>query len=279
MKGDEKMKVELHCHSTASDGSLSPLELIEQAKLKGIKILALTDHDTTGGIYQAKKAVRELDITIIPGIELSTRFNKENIHILGYFKDNSYNSQEFQRFLKDLQEFRIHRGRKIIEKLKEHFNITLDYEKIRFKVPGVLGRPHIAKALIEDKYAESYDEVFSKFIGKDSPAYVPNKYVSLEDGVAILKKFNALVILAHPILITKNNYKEIALKGFDGIEAYYSSHSLAATKDYSLFAEEHKLLICGGSDFHGLKDSNHGYLGEISPPEAAIQRFMEALKN
>lgn len=273
------MKVELHCHSTASDGSLSPLELIEQAQMKGIKILALTDHDTTGGVSEAKKAREELDVHVIPGIELSTRYNNENIHILGYFKDNSYTSWEFQAFLKDLQEYRIYRGRKIIEKLKSHFNITLDYEKIRLKVPGVLGRPHIAKALIEDKYAESFDEVFSKFIGKDSPAYVPNKYVSLEDGVAILKKFNALVVLAHPILIKKNSYKEIALKGFDGIEAYYSSQSFKATKEYALFAEKHKLLICGGSDFHGLKDSNHGYLGEVSPPEADVRRFIDSLKN
>ncbi len=152
------MKVELHCHSTASDGSLSPLELIEQAQMKEINILALTDHDTTGGIPQAKKIGKELDIQVIPSIELSTRYNNENIHILGYFKDDSYLSLDFQAFLKDLQEYRIYRGRKIIEKLKEHFNIALDYEKIKVKVPGVLGRPHIAKALIENKYAESFDE-------------------------------------------------------------------------------------------------------------------------
>jgi len=272
------VKIELHCHSTASDGSLSPLELIEEAKLKGIDILALTDHDTTGGLPLAKKLGRELGIQVIPGIELSTRFNNENIHILGYFKGDSYLSLEFQAFLKELQEYRIYRGRKIIEKLKTHFNIALDYDQIRLKVPGVLGRPHIAKALIENNYAVSFDEVFSKFIGKDSPAYVPNKYVSIEEGIAILKRFNALVVLAHPILIKKNSYKDIALKGFDGIEAYYSSHSLKATEEYILFAEEHKLLVCGGSDFHGLKDSNHGYLGEISPPELYIRNFMEALK-
>ena len=99
------MKVELHCHSTASDGSLSPLELIEQAQMKEINILALTDHDTTGGIPQAKKIGKELDIQVIPGIELSTRYNNENIHILGYFKDDSYLSLDFQAFLKDLQEY------------------------------------------------------------------------------------------------------------------------------------------------------------------------------
>lgn len=271
------MKIDLHTHTTASDGKYTPSQLISKALENDVSYLAITDHDTTAGIEEAINFSKKKNISIIPGIELSTIHNNESIHILGYFKDESYKKDSLQLFLKDLKESRINRAKKIIENLKSYFNIEISYDDIKDNY--IIARPHIAKAIIKRGYNYSFDEIFKKFINKDSPAYVENKNISIEDGIDILKKHNAIVSLAHPCLIKKSKVEDILTKfNFDSIEAYYSLHSQYDTAKYiNLGMKYNKLLSCG-SDFHGIEnDSNHGDIGSVIMNPTKAEEFLNSI--
>lgn len=272
-------KVELHCHSTASDGKLSPSELIALAYKNKVNILALTDHDTTEGVEEAIHRGELLEIKVIPGIELSTIYNDESIHLLGYFKDESYKDIKFQNYLQELKEYRVYRAKKIIDNLKIFFHINLSYDEVFKKANGVIARPHIAKAIIDAGYPYTWEYIFDNIISKDSPAYVHNKNILLKDGIELLKSVNAVVILAHPILIKNTPFKEIAAFDFHGIEAVYYQNTPKDTEYFINYAREHNLLIAGGSDFHGngKGDLKHGHLGEISPSIEDINVFLAKL--
>lgn len=260
-------KVELHCHSTSSDGKLSPSELVALAYKNNIKVLALTDHDTTHGVEEAMHRGNLLDIKVIPGIELSTIYNNESIHLLGYFKDESYKDIKFQNYLQELKDYRVYRAKKIIDNLKSFFNIKLSYDEV-FKIAnGVIARPHIAKAIIDAGYPYTWEYIFDNIISKDSPAYVHNKNISVKEGIELLRSVNAVVILAHPILIKNTPFNEIAAFEFDGIEAVYYQNTPKDTEYFINYARNNNLLISGGSDFHGngKGDLKHGHIGEISP--------------
>ncbi|GAA0126359.1 PHP domain-containing protein [Clostridium sp. CTA-19] len=271
------MKFDLHTHSTASDGRCTPSQLVDKAIKNDVDFLAITDHDTTNGINEALKYSANKNIKIIPGIELSTVHNKESIHILGYFKDDSYKMDTLQSFLQELKESRINRAKKIIENLKNYFNIEIFYEDIKDNY--IIARPHIAKAIIKRGYNYTFNEIFEKFISKDSPAYVENKNIPLEDGIKILKKHNAIVSLAHPCLIKKSNVEDLIKNyDFDCIEAYYSIHTEYDTAKYiNLGRKFNKLLTCG-SDFHGIEnDSKHSDLGSIIMNPTKAKEFLDAL--
>lgn len=273
------IKIELHSHSSASDGVLSPSALIDLAHTRAIRVLALTDHDTTQGVLEAKKRAAKYNITLIPGIELSTVYKGETVHILGYFKDNSYMSKEFQLYLQELQEYRIFRVKKIIENLKLYFDINLDYHIILNSSKGAIGRPHIARAIIAAGYPYSFEYIFKNIISKESKAYVPNKEIQLQQGIDFLKKYGALVVLAHPVLIRKVPFQEVALHSFQGMEVHYPRNSKEDTEKYLSFARENSLLVCGGSDFHAIGDKKHGDLGEISPclDKEDVKKFLKQM--
>ncbi len=278
--GGEPMKnfLELHCHSSASDGSFSPSALVNHAFSRGIRVMALTDHDTTEGVDEAMKEGNKLKIKVIPGIELSTLYKGENVHILGYFKDDGYKDIKLQGFLKELKDYREYRGRKIIENLDSYFNIQLDYNKVTAKAKGVLGRPHIAEAIVDAGYPYTFKYIFNNIINNESKAYVPNKKLSILEGINLLKNYGAFVVLAHPVLLKRVSFKEVASYPFDGIEVFYKNNTLKDTEAFASFAREKGLYFCGGSDFHGLEDEKHGFMGEISPPLEEIQKLFKALK-
>ncbi|GAA0120791.1 MULTISPECIES: PHP domain-containing protein [Clostridium] len=270
------MKIDLHSHTTASDGRYSPKKLVDYAIEKKLDILSITDHDTTDGVEEALIYSKKLPITIIPAIELSTIHNKESIHILGYFRDDSYKSSSLQNFLKDMKNFRAARGKKIVENLKKYFNIIIDYNQISNN--PIIARPHIAKAIIDAGYNYSFDEIFKKFLSKDSPAYVENKKVSLDEGIQLLKKHNAFVSLAHPILIKKTKVEELISHDFDGIEAYYSINTEYDTAKFINLAHKHNKILTCGSDFHGIyNDSSHGDLGCCSFDDKRCRIFLKSL--
>lgn len=273
------LKSDFHMHTSASDGKLSPEELINAAKAEGLDIIAVTDHDTTAALKRVLMAGEKAGVKVIPGIELSTIHNDESIHILGYFRDNSYDNEDFQKFLKEIQEFRVYRAKKFIHNLYEYFHIDLDYEEVSKRAKGVIARPHIAKAIIDKGYPYSWDYIFENIIGKNSPAYVHNKKVSIEEGIHILKSLNALVILAHPVLIKKTPLEEFMKYDFDGIEAVYFLNSKEEEEKLIALAESHGKLITNGSDFHGngKEDTKHGYLGSVSMKEEYLQRFIKEL--
>lgn len=274
-------KVEFHCHTNASDGKLSPTEVIIRAKNNGISILSITDHDTTIGLDEAFKASKENNIKLIPGIELSTIHNNESIHILGYFKDDSYKNPKFQSFLKEIQDSRIERGKKIVSNLKKYFNIDIDYNKVCEKGNGVIARPHIASTIIEAGYNYSWNYIFDKLISKDSPAYVHNKKVSITEGINLIKENNGIVILAHPKLIHKTSIEEILEFNFDGLEAIYFQNFKKDTSHLISLARNKDLLITCGSDFHGISDGDtkHGDIGDMSNllDKDDLNKFLKAL--
>ena len=269
-------KVDFHVHSTCSDGLLTPENVVKRAYEKSVKYLALTDHDTVSGLDIAKAKAKSLGINFIPGIELSTNYNKESIHILGFFKDESYKDKKLINYLDELKERRNIRAIKMIEKLKEEFNIIIDKDKLFKKANGgVIARPHIAYEIIESGYNYTKDEIFKKFIGKDCPAYVPTTKISPEEGINILRKHNALVFLAHPILIKKSPLTDFLSFGFDGIEGVYFQNSKDDEKRFINFALENNLLISAGSDCHGdfNGDTRHGDIGCMDLEEKYLKAF------
>jgi predicted metal-dependent phosphoesterase TrpH len=272
-------KGDFHTHSTESDGTFSPSDLVKLAKAEGIDIMALTDHDTTNGITEAISAGEKVNIKVIPAMELSTTHNNESIHILGYFKDDSYKSDKFQNFLKDSTDFRVKRAELIVEKLKEHFNIIIDYEEVLKNAGGVVARPHIAKSIIDAGYEYSLEYIFNNIINEDSPAYVPNKKLELSDGIKLLKSVNALVVLAHPVLVKKTDIKDLMKFDFDGIEAIYPANKEEDTKNLLKISSDFNKLVTAGSDFHSgmIEDTKHGKLASVSLAAEYLNRFLEEL--
>lgn len=274
------IKIDLHCHSTESDGILSPFQVVEKAKRNNVDVLALTDHDTTLGIPEALLASKELNLTLIPGIELSTNFNNESIHLLGYFRDDNYKNPELLTFLSTLKEKRESRANKIVENLRTYYNIEIDMKKVLDESNGVVARPHIAKSILQAGYNYSWEEIFDKFIGNDSKAYVPNEKIETKDGIELLKKYNCLVVLAHPVLIKKSSIKDFLNLGLDGMEAYYAQNFKNDTLRLVGICRTNNLITTCGSDFHGIdpNDIKHADIGAISMPPEDITTFLNALQ-
>lgn len=270
-------KIDLHCHSNASDGKYSPAEIVNRAYENNVKILALTDHDTVRGINSALKEAANKDMIFIPGIELSTFHNNESVHVLGYFKDDSFNDEELISFLNNLHNKRKERAVKIINNLDEYYNIKLDTDKVLSLANGVVGRVHIAKAIVDAGYNYGWDYIFDNFIGDNSKAYVPNVKIPTEEGIKILKKHNCVVVLAHPVLIKKSPITDFLSMGFDGFEAYYFQNFKKDTDRLSGICNTNNLLSTCGSDFHGVdeNDTKHGDIGDMEMPQKYIDKFLE----
>lgn len=273
-------KGDFHLHTNASDGKLPSKKLLVLAKNEGLDIIAITDHDNTFGIDSALAAGSELGVKVIPGIELSTRYNDENIHILGYFRDNSYKTPLFQKYLKDIQDYRIYRAKKIVDNLDVFFNIKIDFEKLLLRSHGIIARPHIAKEIMESGYDYDFRYIFENFIGNNSHAYVPNKEISIQEGLDVLKSVNALTSLAHPTLIKKSPIEEIIKYDFDCIEAIYPLNREGEEDYFIKLAQNHNKIITAGSDYHGLEkeDTKHGYIGRFPLAGNHLQNFLNKLK-
>lgn len=271
------VKVDLHTHSTSSDGIMTPKEVVERAYKNEVKYLSLTDHDTISGLKEASITAKKLGLSFIPGIELSTTHNKESIHILGFFKDESYMSDDFVQYLNTLKNKRKIRAEKMVEKLKEFFNIEISIENVLKRGKDVVARPHIAKEIIAAGYPYELEYIFQNFIGKNCLAFVPTNKLSTEEGVKLLKKYNALVFLAHPKLIHNSPLEDFLNMGFDGIEAIYFQNTFDEEKYFLNFAKTHNLLVSAGSDCHGNIDGDerHGDIGAMNVSEILLENFLE----
>ncbi|CUQ08931.1 PHP domain-containing protein [Clostridium baratii] len=272
-------KVDFHVHTNFSDGLLSPKAVVKRASKNGVSILAITDHDTIDGISEAIEESKLHNIKIIPGIELSTNYNGESIHILGYFKDDSYKEKEFVEFLDKIKNRRIHRAKEMIQKLKDIFNIEIKFEDVIKYGENVIARPHIAKAIIDAGYPYTQDYIFDNFIGKGKPAYIETTKITVKEGVDLLHKSNALVFLAHPILINNSNISEFLQFNFDGIEGVYFLNSKTQETELLDFANKNNLLVSAGSDCHGdfINDTRHGDIGDMNLDENYINLILEKL--
>ena len=247
--------IDLHTHSIASDGSMSPAQLVRHAKDKGLAAVALTDHDTVEGISEALDEGNRIGIEVIPGIEISTSYKPE-MHILGYFLDiDRYLS--VQKELTEIRKGREDRNYKIISRLEE-LGIAVTEEEVKeISTSGTIGRPHFARLLMEKGHVKTMQEAFDKYLGKDGLAYFKRHELEPVDGIKLIKKAGGIPVLAHPVLL-KMNYNDmdkllVELKeyGLGGIEAIYSENSKEETGNLLRLAIKHKLLVTGGSDFHG----------------------------
>ena len=255
MNSYEKNCVDLHVHSNKSDGSLSPSDLVLEAKKKGLKAFALTDHDTVDGIEEAMAAAVGSGVTVIPGIELSTEYEGKDIHIVGLFID-----KEQPAFKEKVQEFvdsRILRNRKMCQKLTEA-GCPLTYEELVEEFPGaVITRAHYAQILLKKGYTKSLKEAFERYIGDRGPCFIPREKITPEDGVKLILSAKGIPVLAHPLLYGMGKERlqllvdRLKAVGLEAIEAVYCTYSQAEETQMRELAKKNGLLISGGSDFHG----------------------------
>lgn len=260
---------DLHIHTTASDGLLSTMEILKIAKDKGISGISITDHDTISALTECDFIARNYKIDFIPGIEISTDYKGYEIHILGYFID--YTDTALLSFLNWMQQTREDRNKKMIELLQGQ-GYVINYEEIVESVSNQnksIGRPHIARLLIEKGYFESIKEVFSQLLGTGKPAYVNRLKISIEDAVSIIIKSKGIPIIAHPLINSKfneNNDFESFVKlcielGIKGIEVFHTLHNEEQEQYLFELAKKYKLAITGGSDCHGELIQGHYLLG------------------
>ena len=275
------MYADLHLHSTASDGLLTPTELVTMAKSLGFSAVALTDHDTVSGIAEAKTTGAALDIEVIDGIELSALDDREHgeveVHILGYFIDPEHKS--LNEVLKLIIESRRDRAINMVKKLN-NLGILLSLDNVREIAAGEsLGRPHIARAMVEAGYISEIKEAFSKdFIGRGGLAYVERFKISPREAIELINDAGGVAVLAHPGYLsdgTSLGAEEIddyCQAGLQGLEVFYSRHSQEQQCCYKKIAKNFNLLVTGGSDFHG---GNEVLLGSVK----ISYDHVKALKN
>jgi len=273
------LKSDFHVHTNFSDGTFSPADVVQRAFKNNVKVLAITDHDTLTGLNEAIEESFKYDIVLIPGIELSTQHNNESVHILGFFRDENYKNQELIEELDKIKNHRVIRAKRIVHKLKEEFNIEVNFEKILKDTNDTIARPHIAREIIKAGYPYTADEIFDNFIGKGRKAYVPTLKLSTAEGLNLLKKYNALVFLAHPKLISKSNIDEFLELNFDGIESIYCQNTKEENDFFVKLANENNLLISCGSDFHeNLEtDTRHADIGSMELPYEYLSKLLSAL--
>lgn len=241
---------DLHAHTLASDGTLTPAQLVQEGLKRKLSAIAIVDHDTLDGIAEAIAAAQDTDLEIIPGIELTAQHEGQEIHILGYYLD--YHSDALFKQLKLLQANRIERVHKIIKNLRD-LGVELNPDAV-FKISGksTVGRMHIARALVGEGKVSSIPEAFRKYIGDKSPAYVLGFTLSVQDAIKMIKDAGGLAVLAHPYLLRNDELiAEFSAYGLDGIEIYYPEHSQSMVNFYLDLAKKLNLLVTGGSDFHG----------------------------
>ncbi len=257
------MIYDLHIHTSASDGIFSPSEVICQAYEIGLAGLAITDHDTVDGLGEARSFIQKegLNLEFIPGIEMNTELNGREIHILGYFIDYSNSSLLYR--LREIKKARFTRAHKMVGRLSD-MGIKVELKQVEEIAQGdIIARPHIAQALVDNNYAATVEEAFDKYIGKGRPAYV-NRYKFLPaEAIELVKTAGGISVLAHPGLIGDDNMIDnIVRLGIEGIEVFYPEHDTGQIAEYSRICREKKLLLTGGSDFHGYdRDSSRGKLG------------------
>jgi predicted metal-dependent phosphoesterase TrpH len=268
--------IDLHTHTTESDGRCAPGELVARAKAAGVAVLAVTDHDTVGGCGAAAAACADTGVTFVTGIEITAMRDDHDVHILGYFLDVA--APGLRTFLSEQRRRRIDRLRQVAAKLAA-LGIKLDTEAILG--PAIqdsgksAGRPWIARALVAGGHVASTDEAFNRWLGRGKPAFVPRLGASPAEVIARIHDANGVASLAHPVVLGHDEWIEgLVSEGLDALEAYHSEHDYAATARYVAMASAMGIAVSGGSDFHG--DPTHGPAnpGAVSLPGDAYEKLV-----
>lgn len=272
---------DLHVHTNISDSTFSPEKVVEYAKLEGLDAIAITDHDTCDAITPAIVLAKDINLEIIPGVELTAEVDDDEIHILGYFID--WQDDSFTQKLKELCRVREERAKEILKRLAEQ-GIDLKYEdliELAGPATGSVGRLHIANLLYKKGKVACIREAFKKYIGNDCPAYVKKFKLSPKEAVDMIKSVGGVAVLAHPKTINtearplKDTIKALAEDGIQGIEVYHSDHNAKDSREFKEMADELGLLITGGSDCHGL-GKKEVMLGKIKVPYELVEKLRQA---
>lgn len=276
-------RLDLHLHTTHSDGSCTPTAVVNMAHRATVTALAITDHDIMTGIAEAIAAGRECGIEVIPGVEISSLAGNSELHILGYFLD--WQDFDLLEHLKTLRDGRHLRNPRIIERLQT-MGIDMTYDEVR-ALAGTdsIGRPHIARVLMDKHVVASAKEAFDRFLAEGKPAYVPRELPSPAEAIRWIKAARGLAVLAHPtwVKVTEQPLvdlvRQLKADGLDGVEVYYSTHAARQTREYLSLAQQLGLLVTGGSDFHGLTkpDIEVGIgKGTLHIPTSLLPKMKEA---
>lgn len=281
------MKIDLHTHTTASDGLKTPDELVAYAIENEIKALAIADHDTIDGLEDALKYAAGRDIEVIPGIEFSVNYEKGTFHLVGLYID--WKNRELVERVNELARLRASRAERIVDDLNAH-GIAIKYDEVvKEAAGGAIGKPHVARVLVRHGYAEDPHDVYRKFLEEGLPGHVKKEKISAREALRLIQNAGGISILAHPASLNAGNYeifekllKELIPEGLDGIEAYSDMHSPEDAAMYKSIAKKYGLLVSGGSDYHGDKGENIGFYkpGEVIPHECydGIMKYREGNK-
>jgi predicted metal-dependent phosphoesterase TrpH len=268
-------RADLHSHTTYSDGRLSPTELVERAVANGLEVLAVTDHDCTDGLAEALEAAsRNPSLLLIPGVELSTDAPGTEVHILGYFI--RWQDAHLQRRLSRFRRSRLDRGRKMLAKLKK-LGLDILWQRVReLAGDGAVGRPHIAKAMLEAGHVSSLEEAFERYIGRSGPAYVERERMTPAEATKLIVKADGLAVLAHPrdVENLEDRLDELTAVGLIGMEVYYQDYGQEDMARLLEVARRRNLLPLGGSDFHGIGGAHERDLGDIPFPFEAVEQLV-----
>ena len=266
---------DLHLHTTYSDGTLTPLKLMELCARRGLKVIAITDHDITDGIAEAAQEAQAYpDLLVIPGVEISTDVPLSEVHILGYFVD--YEDRVFQEKLTQFRRSRLERGRRMVEKLGE-LGLPISWARVQaIAGEGSVARPHVAQALVEAGYVASIAEAFDRYIGRNGPAYVEREKMTPAEAVELIVKASGLPALAHPRELEdlEQRLPEMKTAGLIGIEVYYQDYGEETIERLLSVARRHGLLPLGGSDYHGLGGAQERLPGDIPLPEEPVRELL-----
>ena len=280
--------VDLHMHTTASDGRLTPTELVQLAASKGLQTISVSDHDTTAGLVEAQRAVDTIPgMRLIPGVELSCDVPGGEVHMLGYFMD--VDDPGFQDILATFREGRLARGEGMVKKLAE-FGMHIEWERV-LEIAGnaSVGRPHVADALVEAGYFTERSDAFREYLGRNGKAYVERSKLTPPDAVKLLNDVGGVAVFAHPWFERRGNepepeqslietVEELKAAGLHGMEVHYSMYDEATVDWLADVARAYDLIPCGGSDYHHSGNSKEPLPGVNGPPMESVERLEEAAR-
>jgi predicted metal-dependent phosphoesterase TrpH len=271
-------KADFHNHSTASDGKLTPTQIVDLAAANGVRIFALTDHDSTEGIAEAKAAAAKHEgFILVPGVELSTDIEGDEVHVLGYFTDEQLRNEDLQAELARFRAGRFERGRMMVEKLVA-IGKPISWERV-LEIAGEasVGRPHVAQALVEAGHVKTIPQAFDLYIGRDGPAYAEREKMTPVEAVETLHRYGAPAVMAHPSFTKSADVvlPELVQHGLNGMEVYYKNYDAELVAKLAAKAKELGILPLGGSDYHALNNPGEREPGDIPLPDRIAKDFLE----
>ena len=268
------MRADLHMHSVHSDGTLPVRKLLDYAKSKRLDIISLTDHDSTLGVNEAIKYGETINLKVIPGIELSTVRNGESIHVLGYFKDRV--PENVLKFSEEQHKYRRNRIYQMALNVEKIHGVKIDYERL-MKPVGTITRAHLVREIHLSNPELEKEYIFNNFLKEDCPGYIHSTKMATEDGIKFLHDEGALVVIAHPVLLKKNELLDIINPMVDGIEGIYPKNKPIDELRFREIAKKHNLVITAGSDYHGVVDYSHEDMAFNVLTGEDLELFLERL--